>query len=113
MFVFADGIVDHILSTPRNEREFDFTTSVVIGTDCIGSCKSNYHSITATTAAIYNLVFILLPNYVHVAVFCLYVFLVDLPNLFLTITSYEIINMSALGVSMAFCKIIKYIHVTI
>jgi hypothetical protein len=23
-------------------------TSVVIGTDCIGSCKSNYHSITAT-----------------------------------------------------------------
>ena len=92
MFVFADGIVDHILSTPRNEREFDFTTSVVIGTDCIGSCKSNYHSITATTAAIYNLVFILLPNYVHVAVFCLYVFLVDLPNLFLTITSYEITN---------------------
>jgi hypothetical protein len=27
-----------------------FTTSVVIGTDCIGSCKSNYHTITATTA---------------------------------------------------------------
>ena len=26
------------------------TTSVVIGTDCIGSCKSNYHTITATTA---------------------------------------------------------------
>jgi hypothetical protein len=23
------------------------TTSVVIGTDCIGSCKSNYHMITA------------------------------------------------------------------
>jgi len=23
---------------------------VVIGTDCIGSCKSNYHTITATTA---------------------------------------------------------------
>jgi predicted metal-binding protein len=22
----------------------------VIGTDCIGSCKSNYHTITATTA---------------------------------------------------------------
>jgi len=29
---------------------FKFTTSVVIGTDCIGSCKSNYHTITATTA---------------------------------------------------------------
>jgi hypothetical protein len=26
------------------------TTSVVIGTDCIGSCKSNYHPITTTTA---------------------------------------------------------------
>ena len=25
------------------------TTSVVIGTDCIGSCKSNYHMITAMT----------------------------------------------------------------
>ena len=29
---------------------FELTTSVVIGTDCIGSCKSNYHTITATTA---------------------------------------------------------------
>jgi hypothetical protein len=27
---------------------FELTTSVVIGTDCIGSCKSNYHTITAT-----------------------------------------------------------------
>jgi hypothetical protein len=26
------------------------TTSVVIGTDCIGSCNSNYHTITTTTA---------------------------------------------------------------
>jgi hypothetical protein len=30
--------------------KFELTTSVVIGTDCIGSCKSNYHMITATTA---------------------------------------------------------------
>ena len=28
---------------------FELTTSVVIGTDCIGSCKSNYRTITATT----------------------------------------------------------------
>ena len=28
---------------------FELTTSVVIGTDCIGSCKSNYHAITDTT----------------------------------------------------------------
>jgi len=29
---------------------FELTTLVVIGTDCIGSYKSNYHTITATTA---------------------------------------------------------------
>ena len=29
---------------------FELTTSVVIGTNCIGSCKSNYHTITAATA---------------------------------------------------------------
>ena len=29
---------------------FELTTSVVICTECIGSCKSNYHTITATTA---------------------------------------------------------------
>ena len=29
---------------------FELTTLVKIGTDCIGSCKSNYHTIMATTA---------------------------------------------------------------
>ena len=29
---------------------FELITSVVIDTDCIGSCKSNYHTITAMTA---------------------------------------------------------------
>jgi hypothetical protein len=29
---------------------FELTTLVVIGTDCIGSCKSNYHKITKMTA---------------------------------------------------------------
>jgi hypothetical protein len=29
---------------------FEPTTLVVIGTDCIGSCKSNYHTIMTTTA---------------------------------------------------------------
>ena len=28
---------------------FELATSVVICTDCIGSCKSNYHTITVTT----------------------------------------------------------------
>ena len=34
----------------RSARGFELTTLVVIGTDCIGSCKSNYHTITTTTA---------------------------------------------------------------
>jgi len=29
---------------------FELTTVVVICTDCIGSCKSNYHTITTMTA---------------------------------------------------------------
>jgi hypothetical protein len=29
---------------------FELTALVVIGTDCIGSCKSNYHTIMAITA---------------------------------------------------------------
>jgi hypothetical protein len=29
---------------------FELTTSVLIGTDCTGSCQSNYHTITTTTA---------------------------------------------------------------
>ena len=28
---------------------FEIITSVVIGTDCTGSCKSNYHTLTITT----------------------------------------------------------------
>jgi hypothetical protein len=32
---------------------FELTTLVVIGTDYTGSCKSNYHAITATTALIF------------------------------------------------------------
>ena len=30
--------------------EFELTTLGMIDTDCIGSCKSNYHAITTTTA---------------------------------------------------------------
>ena len=30
---------------------FELTTLLVIGTDCTGSCKSNYHAITTTTTA--------------------------------------------------------------
>jgi hypothetical protein len=41
----------HIMYTSPWSR-FELTTSVVIGTDCIGSCKSNYHMITATAVPI-------------------------------------------------------------
>jgi hypothetical protein len=33
---------------------FELTTSVVIGIDCISSCKSNYRTIMATTAPVVN-----------------------------------------------------------
>ena len=41
--------LDHILLCTVPWLRFELTTSVVIGTDCIGCCKSNYHRITATT----------------------------------------------------------------
>jgi hypothetical protein len=40
----------HIMWYISSWSKFELTTSVVIGTDCIGSCKSNYHMITAMTA---------------------------------------------------------------
>jgi hypothetical protein len=38
----------HIMLYTSPWSRFKLTTSVVIGTDCIGSCKSNYHTIMAT-----------------------------------------------------------------
>jgi len=37
----------HIMLYTSPWSRFELTTSVVIGTDCIGSCKSNYHTITS------------------------------------------------------------------
>ena len=34
----------------HHELHSNFSTLVAIGTDCTGSCKSNYHTITTTTA---------------------------------------------------------------
>jgi hypothetical protein len=39
----------HIILYTSPWSRFELTTSVVIGTVCIGSCKSNYHTIMATT----------------------------------------------------------------
>jgi len=40
----------HIMLYTSPWSRFELTTSVVISIDCIGSCKSNYHTITAKTA---------------------------------------------------------------
>jgi hypothetical protein len=41
-----------VSNTPR-KTGFENTTLVMMGTDCIGSCKSNYHAITTTTFPVY------------------------------------------------------------
>ena len=41
----------HIILYTSPWSRFELTTSVAIGTGCISSCKSNYHTITATTAS--------------------------------------------------------------
>jgi type IV secretory pathway VirB3-like protein len=40
-------VTDKLYHTSPWSR-FELTTSVAIGTDCIGNCKSNYHTITTT-----------------------------------------------------------------
>jgi hypothetical protein len=42
----------HIMLYTSPWSRFELTTSVVIGTDCTGSCKSNYHTITKETVNI-------------------------------------------------------------
>ena len=44
----------HIMLYTSPRSRFELTASVVIGTDCIGSCKSNYHMITVTTAPLWK-----------------------------------------------------------
>ena len=39
-----------VSSTPYHERDFELTTLVVIGTDCTGNNKYNYHMISTTMA---------------------------------------------------------------
>ena len=42
----------HIMLYTSPWSRFELTTSVMIGSDYIGSCKSSYHTITVTTAPI-------------------------------------------------------------
>ena len=50
-----------VMSTPAWVG-FALTTLVVIGTDCIGSCKSTYDTITATTAPVFGRYFSIFVN---------------------------------------------------
>ena len=61
----------HIMLHTSPWAGFELTTSVVIDTDCIGSCKSNYHTITATTNPVYVYLFVSVCNtcFTHVFVF--------------------------------------------
>jgi hypothetical protein len=43
LVIFSSHNVVHLASAG-----FELTTLVVVGTDCIGSCKSNYHTIKPT-----------------------------------------------------------------
>ena len=46
----------HIMLHTSPWSRFELTTSVVRDIDCIGSCKSNYHTITATTTQLFEIV---------------------------------------------------------
>jgi hypothetical protein len=60
----------HITLYTLSWSKFELTTSMMTGTDCIGSSKSNYHAMTATTARIYALRFLLsLVNCDHLIIF--------------------------------------------
>jgi hypothetical protein len=48
----------HIMLDTSPWSRFELTTSEVIGTDCIGSCKSNYHTITVQPYVIGPMVYI-------------------------------------------------------
>ena len=55
---------DHIMLYTSPSSRFELTTSVVIGTDCICSCKSNYHTITATMAFSFSICLLLTIHYI-------------------------------------------------
>ena len=48
LFSVEENIVSSYTSPSTG---FELTTLVLIGTDCIGSCKSNYHTITTLTGS--------------------------------------------------------------
>jgi len=58
-----------VSSTPRDKRGFKLRTLVMIDTDCTGSCKSNYHTITTTTAPEKNIKQLLLEESICIQIY--------------------------------------------
>jgi len=52
LLVEETGVPEKTIDLSQVTDKLYHTTLVVIGTDCTGSCKSNYHTITTMTAPI-------------------------------------------------------------
>ena len=78
--------------------EFKLTTLVVMGTGCIGSCKSNYHTITTTTDPI---------TWRHVSISC-----IDLPVFIMSwyLFPFKHNNMTALFIYARKGKILSEVY---
>jgi hypothetical protein len=46
LFQVTDKLYHMLYQVHLTMKRFEYTTLVVIGTDCTGNCKSNYHTIT-------------------------------------------------------------------
>jgi hypothetical protein len=73
--------INHIMLCTSPWSSFELTTSVVIGTDCKGSCKSNYHTIKATTTPYLYLTIVHWP---HVVLFDVKGVILQLQCIFMT-----------------------------
>ena len=45
-----------VSNTPHHEQECELTTLVLTGTDCAGSCKSIYHTITTVPSNVLEII---------------------------------------------------------
>jgi hypothetical protein len=63
-----------VSSTPHLSVELELTTLVMIVTDCIVSCKSNYHTITTITVSVilWLLIYWYIDSYTFISTFLTY-----------------------------------------
>jgi hypothetical protein len=69
-----------VSSTHLHTVGFKLATLVVIGTDCIGSCKSNYHTITTRTDPVhilYQILIVYLYMYIYMYLYLSYFYQVS------------------------------------